>query len=181
MSKSSHPTDKKTASHKTKSEAHTENLEKQEEFDQLKDQLLRALADAENTRRRASKDREEALKYASANFARDILSVSDNLRRALESIPKEITSHEDLKAFIEGVEITEKELIKALEKHGIKEIHPRGEKFNSELHEAIFEVPTNDHPVGTVVEVMQPGYTIHNRLLRPAMVGVAKEASKEGE
>ncbi len=143
----------------------------------LKDKLLRALAEMENLRRRSQKEREDALKYASANFARDMLSVADNLRRAIESIPEDgDPDGAALVGFIEGIALTEKELLSALERHKIKKIDPMGEKFDPQLHEALFEIPTNDAASGTVMQVMESGYTIHDRLLRPAKVGIAKAA-----
>ena len=147
------------------------------EIADLKDKLLRALADIENLRRRSQKEREEALKYASANFARDMLSVADNLRRAIESIPEEgDPDGSALVGFIEGIALTEKDLLSALERHKITKIEPMGEKFDPQFHEALFEIPTNDAASGTVMQVMETGYTIHDRLLRPAKVGIAKAA-----
>ena len=143
----------------------------------LKDKLLRTLADMENLRRRSQKDREDALKYASANFARDMLSVADNLRRAIESIPEDgDPDGAALVGFIEGIALTEKGLLSALERHKIEKIEPMGEKFDPQFHEALFEIPTNDAPSGTVMQVMETGYIIHDRLLRPAKVGIAKAA-----
>ena len=145
------------------------------EIADLKDKLLRTLADMENLRRRAQKDREDALKYSAANFARDMLSVGDNLRRAVESIPEEgDPDGAALVAFIEGVALTEKDLLSALERHGIKKIEPMGEKFDPQFHEAMFEIPTPDADNGTVMQVIETGYVIHDRLLRPAKVGIAK-------
>lgn len=142
---------------------------------QLKDQLLRALAETENVRRRAQRDREDAGKYAIANFARDVLQVADNLQRALEAIPAAaLAEDEALKNLHEGVSATERQLAAALERQAVKRIWPMGEKFDANLHQAMFEVPTMDHMPGTVVQVMQAGYVIHDRLLRPALVGVAK-------
>ena len=147
------------------------------EIADLKDKLLRALADIENLRRRSQKEREDALKYASANFARDMLSVADNLRRAIESIPAEgDPDGAALVGFIEGIALTEKDLLSALERHKITKIEPMGEKFDPQFHEALFEIPTNDAASGTVMQVMETGYTIHDRLLRPAKVGIAKAA-----
>lgn len=147
------------------------------EIADLKDKLLRALADIENLRRRSQKEREDALKYASANFARDMLSVADNLRRAIESIPEEgDPDGAALVGFIEGIALTEKDLLSALERHKITKIEPMGEKFDPQFHEALFEIPTNDAASGTVMQVMETGYTIHDRLLRPAKVGIAKAA-----
>jgi molecular chaperone GrpE len=147
------------------------------EIADLKDKLLRALADMENLRRRSQKDREDALKYSSANFARDMLAVGDNLRRAIDSIPEEgDPDGAALVAFIEGVALTEKDLLSALERHGIKTIEPMGEKFDPQFHEAMFEIPTADAENGTVMQVIETGYVIHDRLLRPAKVGIAKAA-----
>lgn len=151
-----------------------------QEAAQLKDQLLRALAEAENVRRRAQREREDAAKYAIANFARDVLQVSDNLHRALEAIPAAaLAEDEALKNLHEGVTATERQLDAALERQQVKRIWPMGEKFDANLHQAMFEVPTFDHAPGTVVQVMQAGYLIHDRLLRPALVGVAKQPAGE--
>ena len=151
------------------------DLSPEAEIADLKDKLLRALADTENLRRRSQKDREDALKYSSANFARDMLSVADNLRRAIESIPEDgDPDGQALVGFIEGISLTEKELLSTLERHGIQKVEPMGEKFDPQYHEAMFEVPTNDAAAGTVVQVVETGYVIHDRLLRPAKVGIAK-------
>jgi molecular chaperone GrpE len=142
---------------------------------QLKDQLLRAMAETENTRRRAARDREDAQKYGISNFAREVLSVADNLRRALEAIPAEtLQSDEALKTLYDGVAATERQLEAALGKQQIQRIWPEGERFDSNFHQAMFEVPDSGKPAGTVVQVLQAGYKIHDRLLRPALVGVAK-------
>ena len=152
-----------------------ENTDLEEEIADLKDKLLRTLADMENLRRRSQKDREDALKYSSANFARDMLSVADNLRRAIESIPEEADPDgAALVGFIEGIALTEKELLSTLERHGIEKIDPTGEKFDPQFHEAMFEIPTVDAESGTVLQVVEVGYVIHDRLLRPAKVGIAK-------
>lgn len=140
------------------------------EIAELKDKLLRALAETENVRRRATKEREDTSKYAIAGFARDMLGIADNLRRALDNAPQDGSAQ----TFVEGVALTERELQAALERHGIKKLDPKGEKYNHDLHEAMFEVPTADAAPGTVVQVVEPGYMIHDRLLRPARVGVAK-------
>lgn len=149
---------------------------------ELKDQLLRALAETENVRRRAQRDREDAQKFAISNFARDLLPVADNLRRALEAVsPEALANDEALKSLVTGVEMTERQLATAFEKHGLTRIDPLGQKFDSNLHQAMFEVPGSDKPHGTVVEVLQAGYVLHDRLLRPAMVGVAKGDPKPAE
>lgn len=144
----------------------------QAEIASLKDQTLRALADAENTRRRAERDREDASKYAVSSFARDLLSVADNLRRALDAVPP--SEDETVKALVTGVEATERELLSVFDRRGLTRIEPMGQTFDPNFHEAVFEVPNTGQPTGTVVQVLQVGYRIHDRLLRPAMVGVAK-------
>ena len=160
----------------------TEELTPDEEIAELKDKLLRTLADMENLRRRSQKDREDAVKFSAANFARDMLSVADNLRRATESIPKEDeVDGVSLAAFIEGISLTEKELISTLERHGIRKIEPVGEKFDPKFHEAMYEVPSADAENGTVMQVVEAGYVIHDRLLRPAKVGIAKVAPRSNE
>lgn len=152
-----------------------DHAELQDEMAKLKDQLLRALAETENVRRRSQKEQEDMAKYATANLARDLLSVSDNLRRALESVSEDdISQNEILKGLCEGVSIVEKELLGAFDKHGIKKINPLGERFDHKYHQAMMEQPDTGKEPGTVVQVMQEGYTIHDRLLRPAMVAVAK-------
>ena len=147
----------------------------------MKDQLLRALAEAENTRRRTQRDREDFAKYSAAPLAKDILPVADNLARALAAVPKEaLANDEALKNLVEGIAATERQLQSALERHNIKRIDPEGEKFDSHHHQAMFEVPGTDKPGGTVVQVLQSGYILHDRLLRPALVGVAKGSSAGG-
>ncbi|MCY4405833.1 MAG: nucleotide exchange factor GrpE [Rhodospirillaceae bacterium] len=141
----------------------------------LKEQLLRALADAENARRRAKKDVEDARNYAISRFAQDLLGVADNLGRALENIPADKRESDDaVKAIAEGIEMTAREFETALGRHGITRIDPLGEKFDYNLHQALFETAETDQPDGTVVQVFQTGYRIGDRLLREAMVGVAK-------
>ncbi len=152
------------------------------EVTKYKDQALRALAEAENTRRRAQREIEENNKYAISNIARDILPVADNLRRALDGIPAEARqADERLDKFATGVELTEREFLATLERHHIKRIDPMGKPFDHNLHQAVMQVEAPDKPAGTVVQVLQSGYTIHDRLLRPAMVAVAKgEATSSG-
>jgi len=155
--------------------AHADEDEEEDGGDALKDQLLRALADAENARRRARKDVEEARTYAISRFAQDLLGVADNLGRALESIPAERRESDDaVKAIADGIEMTVREFETALGRHGISKIDPLGEKFDYNLHQALFETDQTDQPDGTVVQVLQTGYMIGERLLREAMVGVAK-------
>ncbi|WP_321393436.1 nucleotide exchange factor GrpE [Emcibacter sp.] len=151
----------------------------QAEIAELKDKLLRAVAETENLRRRAEREKQDATNYAVTAFARDLLPVSDNLRRALDSLPEDADGNETLKALVEGVEMTERELLNNFEKHGIRKVDPKGEKFDHNLHQAMFEIPNSGAEEGTVVQVMQVGYTLKERLLRPAMVGVAKGSAPE--
>ena len=144
----------------------------------LKDQLLRALADAENARRRAKKDVEDARAYAISRFAQDLLGVGDNLSRALESIPAERRENDEaVGAIADGIEMTAREFETVLGRHGITRVDPMGEKFDYNLHQALFETAETDQPDGTVIQVLQTGYRIGERLLREAMVGVAKGGS----
>jgi molecular chaperone GrpE len=144
----------------------------------LKEKLLRTLADMENLRRRTEREIADARAYAVTNFARDMLTVADNTRRALESVPDDARGEGPLQSFIEGIELTERDLLKTLERHGIKRLDPQGQKFDPNLHQAMFEVPNPDVPNGTVVQVVQTGYAIGDRVLRPALVGVAKGGPK---
>ena len=150
------------------------------ENEELKDRALRTAAEMENLRRRTARDVHDARAYAVANFARDMLSVSDNLRRALDAIPAEAKASGDagFTALIDGVELTERAMLSAMERHGVKKLAPEGEKFDPNFHQAMFEVPNPDVPANTVVQVVQPGYSIGERVLRPAMVGVAKGGPK---
>ncbi len=147
----------------------------------LRDQLLRALAESENQRRRGQREREEAVRYAAAPVLRDLLAVADNLQRALESVPEDAASQNGtIKTLLEGVQLTERELQSVFERHGIVKLEPMGERLNPHHHEAMFEVPDPDQPSGTIVQVVQPGYLLHDRLLRPARVAVAKGAPPAG-
>ena len=139
-----------------------------------KDKLLRALAETENVRRRAQREREDAARYGASNFAKDLINVADNLRRALASVPEGQVKDELTRTLLQGVDATERELLAAFERHGIRRIDPMGERFDHNFHQAIMEVENSGQPPGTVVQVLQPGYAMHDRLLRPAMVGVAK-------
>jgi molecular chaperone GrpE len=143
----------------------------------LKDRLLRALAESENVRRRAERDRKDAETYGGTRLARDLLAVHDNLDRALSHVDEAL--REQAKGFIEGMELTRRELLSAFAKHKIEKVSPgMGEKFDPNLHQAMFEAPIAGAKSGTVIEVMQAGFTIAGRLLRPALVGVAKAAPK---
>jgi len=146
---------------------------------ELKEQMLRLAADMENLRRRTSRDVADAKSYSIANFARDMLSVSDNLARALEAIPDGARENDPgLKALAEGVEMTERAMMAALQRHGVQKIEPMGQKFDPHYHQAMFEVADASVPANTVNQVVQAGYIIGERVLRPAMVGVAKGGLK---
>ena len=147
---------------------------------ELKDRLLRTLAEMENLRKRTEREVTDARIYGVASFARDLLGVADNMRRALDAVSPELRASAEagVKALIDGVELTERELLKALEKNGVRQFSPRGEKFDPNVHQAMFEVPNPSVPAGSVVEVVAPGYMIGERVLRPAMVGVSKGGPK---
>ncbi|MSP67295.1 MAG: nucleotide exchange factor GrpE [Alphaproteobacteria bacterium] len=141
----------------------------------LNERLLRALAEVENVRRRGEREREDASKFAITGFARDIVSVAENLRRALAALPSEGRPAEGpLATVLAGVEMTERELLQILERHGVRRVDPVGEKFDHNLHQAMMELTETDAAPGTVVQVLQAGYTLRERLLRPAMVAVAR-------
>jgi len=146
----------------------------------LKDRLLRTLAEMENLRKRTDREVTDARLYGVTSFARDMLGVADNMRRALDAVSPELRASAEagVKALIDGVELTERELLKALEKNGVRQFSPRGEKFDPNVHQAMFEVPNPAVPAGSVVEVVAPGYMIGERVLRPAMVGVSKGGPK---
>jgi molecular chaperone GrpE len=146
----------------------------------LKDKLLRTLAEMENLRRRTAREVADAELRGITAFARDMIGVADNMRRALDTVTPEVRNDADaaVKALIEGVELTERELLKALEKNKVRQFNPQREKFDPHLHQAIFEVPDASVPAGSVVQVVQPGYMLGERVLRPAMVGVSKGGPK---
>jgi molecular chaperone GrpE len=172
-----------TASAETKGEAEAQDplTAMIAERDQLKDQLLRALADTENMRRRSEREAANVRKYGHTPFARDLVGAIDNLARAVESTPEDVDqADETVKSLITGIQLSWTELQSVIEKHGIKRVEPLGEKFDYNLHQAMFEVPTNDQPSGMVLEVVQHGYVLHDRLLRPAMVGVSKTGDVAG-
>ncbi|MBY0461997.1 MAG: nucleotide exchange factor GrpE [Alphaproteobacteria bacterium] len=152
-------------------------LEMEKQLAEMKDNWLRALAEGENLRRRAQREKEDALKYGAVNFGREMVSIVDNLQRALESCPVTEDMAPNIKSLISGVEMTAKEMLSVFQKHGIKKISPLGEKFDPNYHQAMFEVEHNEHPVGHVAQVLQDGYIMHDRLLRAAMVGVVKASS----
>ncbi|KPF52993.1 nucleotide exchange factor GrpE [Rhizobium sp. AAP116] len=147
----------------------------------LRDRFLRLAAEMDNLRRRTDREIKDAKSYAVTGFARDMLSVSDNLRRAIETLPDEARAAADatVTALIEGVEMTERGMLATLERHGVRKIEAEGQKFDPNFHQAMFEVPNPNVPNNTVVQVVQAGYAIGERVLRPAMVGVAKGGPKE--
>ncbi len=153
-----------------------------QERDQLKDQLLRALAETENMRRRTERETQSARKYGHTSFARDLVGAIDNLARAIEAAgasgSEAVAADEATQSLIKGIELSWTEILSVIEKHGITQINPVGEKFDYNQHQAMFELPTDEHEPGMVVEVVQHGYMLHDRLLRPAMVGVSKAADK---
>lgn len=150
------------------------------ENEELKDRALRLAAEMENLRRRTARDVVDARTYAVTNFARDMLTVSDNLRRALDAVPAEAREAGDagFKALFEGVDLTERAMLSALERHGVKKLEPQGEKFDPNFHQAMFEIPDDTVPAGIVKQVVQPGYAIGERVLRPALVGITKGGPK---
>ena len=150
--------------------------EAQREAAQYKDKALRTLAEMENLRKRTEREVAEARLYGNAGFARDVLTVADNLQRALDAIDPELRASGDAKvtALIEGVELNERELLKVLAKHGVKKFSPEGEKFDPNFHQAMFEMDIADLPPGHVAQVIQPGYMLGERILRPALVAVSK-------
>jgi molecular chaperone GrpE len=147
---------------------------------ELKDRALRALADVENMRRRSEREAADARTYAVTAFARDLLTVTDNLARALENLPAEARAEAEgpLKILVEGVELTSRDLQSVLGRHGVRKLEPLGEKFDPNFHQAMFEVPDEALPAGTVTQVVQNGWKIGERVLRPAMVGVSKGGPK---
>jgi molecular chaperone GrpE len=150
------------------------------ELADMKDRLLRTLADMENMRKRTDREVQDAKVYGVSSFARDILGVADNMHRAMQALDDELRAKADdsIKALLDGVELTERELMNVLDKHGVKKLEPQGQKFDPNRHQAMFEVEDASVPNGTVVQVMQAGYTIGERVLRPALVAVSKGGPK---
>jgi len=155
--------------------------EAQRQSAEFKDKLLRTLAEMENLRKRTEREVADTRQYAIAGFARDVLAVADNMHRALEAIGPELRESGDAKvrSLIEGVELTERELLKILERNGVRKFSPQGEKFDPNVHQAMFELPTAEHAPGTVAQVIQAGYMLGERVLRPALVAVAKAPPKQ--
>ncbi len=147
----------------------------EEQLERTKDQMIRALAEAENARKRAQKEREDASKFAVSKFSRDVLSVADNLRRALDSVQADmVEALPQIKNLIDGIEATERELLRVFEMNGIKKTNPIDELFDPNFHEVMFEAPMPDKENGTIIQVIEPGYILNGRILRPARVGIAK-------
>jgi molecular chaperone GrpE len=150
------------------------------EVAEYRDRWMRAIAEMENLRRRTEREVADARTYGVTSFARDLLAVADNMHRALSTLTPEVREATDavVRSMIDGVELTERELAKVLEKYGVKKLSPKDQKFDPNFHQAMFEVPDTSVPSGTVVQVVQEGYTIGERVLRPALVGVAKGGPK---
>src|SRR6202161_3744001 len=150
------------------------------ELAEMKDRLLRTLAEMENLRKRTEREVTDARVYGVTSFARDVLAVADNMRRALDAVTPELRASAEpgVKALVDGVELTERELLKALEKNGVRQYTPQGEKFDPNVHQAIYEVPDPSVPAGSIVQVMQPGYRLGERVLRPALVALAQDGPK---
>lgn len=149
-----------------------------EEITSLKDQRLRAIAELENFRKRAEKDQSDALKYGISNFAKEIINIRDNIERAQSSISDEAKNNEAIKSVIEGIDLIAQSVVSTFEKIGIKKIESLNEKFDHNLHQAMMEIENEELEPGTIVQELIPGYTLHDRLLRPAMVGVSKKSKK---
>ena len=152
-----------------------------EEITDLKDQRLRAIAELENFRKRAEKDQSDALKYGISNFAKEIINIRDNIERAQSSISEEAKNNEAIKSVIEGIDLIAQSVVSTFEKIGIKKIESLNEKFDHNLHQAMMEIENDDLEPGTIVQELIPGYTLHDRLLRPAMVGVSKKTKKNDD
>ena len=152
-----------------------------EEITGLKDQRLRAIAELENFRKRAEKDQSDALKYGISNFAKEIINIRDNIERAQSSISEEAKNNEAIKSVIEGINLIAQSVVSTFEKIGIKKIESLNEKFDHNLHQAMMEIENDDLEPGTIVQELIPGYTLHDRLLRPAMVGVSKKTKKNDD
>lgn len=146
------------------------------QLNDTRDKYMRAVAETENIRKRSAKERQDISKYAVSSFAKDLLAFADNFRRAVDAIPADVKDSDPaVKSTVEGIEAMERELLKMFERHGIKKIEPLDERFDPNFHEVMFESPAQDKAPGTVIQIIEPGYVLHDRLLRPARVGVAKD------
>ena len=158
------------------SDTNEDDIQKlKEEIESLKDQRLRAIAELENLRKRAEKDQSDALKYGIANFAKEIINIGDNIERAKSSISEDVKSNDSIKSVVEGIDLIAQSTLSTFEKIGIKKIESLNEKFDHNLHQAMMEIEKDDCEPGTIVQELIPGYILHDRLLRPAMVGVSKK------
>ena len=153
-------------------------LKLNEEISNLKDQRLRAIAELENFRKRAEKDQSDALKYGVANFAKEIINIKDNIERAQSSISDEVKTNEAVKSVVEGLDLIAQATVSTFEKIGIKKVESINQKFDHNLHQAMMEIEKDEIEPGTIVQEILPGYTLHDRLLRPAMVGVSKNTQE---
>ena len=153
-------------------------LKQNEEISDLKDQRLRAIAELENFRKRAEKDQSDALKYGVTNFAKEIINIRDNIERAQSSISDEVKTNEAVKSVVEGLDLIAQATVSTFEKIGIKKVESINQKFDHNLHQAMMEIEKDDIEPGTIVQELLPGYTLHDRLLRPAMVGVSKKTQE---
>ena len=153
-------------------------LKLNEEISNLKDQRLRAIAELENFRKRAEKDQSDALKYGVANFAKEIINIKDNIERAQSSISDEVKTNEAVKSVVEGLDLIAQATVSTFEKIGIKKVESINQKFDHNLHQAMMEIEKDEMEPGTIVQEILPGYTLHDRLLRPAMVGVSKNTQE---
>ena len=169
--------DTKTAENEVEKNCNEENL--LEEITQLKDEKLRLLAEMENLRKRSDRDKVDSIKFGSINLARDILSPDDNLTRALEAIPEEEKKSETIANLIDGLKMIQKEFSIILQKHGVKKIDALNHKFDHNFHQAMMEIDNEKVEEGLVIQEIQSGYTMHDRLLRPSMVGVSKKPTKD--
>ncbi len=161
------------------SENNEDEIQKlKEEIESLKDQRLRAVAELENFRKRAEKDQSDALKYGIANFAKEIINIGDNIERAKSSISDEVRSNDSIRSVVDGLDLIAQSTLATFEKIGIKKIESINQKFDHNLHQAMMEIEKNDCEPGTIVQELIPGYTLHDRLLRPAMVGVSKKSQE---
>lgn len=168
------PPEAEAAAAEAASQPVSREAELEAEIAKIKDQALRSLAEAENTRRRLEREMDDARKFAVSGFARELLAVSDNLRRAIEAVPADQREQPAIKAMLVGIEATERQLVAAFDKFGVKPVEAMGLPFDPNFHQVMFEVETGDHAPGTIVQVLQNGYKIADRLLRPALVGTAK-------
>ena len=156
-----------------------ENLKLSEDVEKLREEKLRILAEMENFRKRAEKEKKDTLKFGNMNFARDVLSVNDNLTRALDNLPEDNNSSDSIKNLLKGLDLVQRELETMLNKHGVKKIDALNEKFNHNFHQAMLEIESDNHDENTIIQEIQLGYMIHDRLLRPSMVGVSKKINKK--